>query len=231
MIFKLVQKEAFPTEFVALTGKKELSSKASVAQLRPFIDDNGIMRARGRLSKADFVFDTNHPFLLPSKHRKLQLVMLKSHLDNCHQGVESMRHELQQQFWILGLRNALRSIKSPCVLCRKYSANVQVPLMADIPRERVEKVDFPINVSFVMRKTREAPIKTTTIPKLELQAALHASRIKASFLEDHDIAIDRVHMWSDSTTVIQWLNAFDKKRLIFVANRIEEIMENTKLGV
>ena len=88
-----------------------------------------------------------------------------------------------------------------------------------------------INVSFVMRKTREAPIKTTTIPKLELQAALHASRIKASFLEDHDITIDRVHMWSDSTTVIQWLNAFDKKQLIFVANRIEEIMENTKLGV
>ena len=60
-----------------------------------------------------------------------------------------------------------------------------------------------------MGKTRVAPIKTTTIFKLELQAALHASRIKVLILEEHDISIDRVYMWSDSTTV-QWLNAFDK---------------------
>ena len=54
-----------------------------------------------------------------------------------------MRHEMQQKFWILGLRNALRNIKIRCVPCRKYSAVVQAPIMADLPRERVEKVDFP----------------------------------------------------------------------------------------
>ena len=81
-----------------------------------------------------------------------------------------------------------------------------------------------------MGKTRVAPIKTTTMPKLELQAALHASRLKMLILEEHDISIDRVYMWSDSTTV-QWLNAFDKKQQIFVANRIGEILEKkTKLG-
>ena len=74
---------------------------------------------------------------------------------------------------------------------------------------RFESDDI-INVSFVMGKTRVAPIKTTTIPNLELQAALHASRIKVSILEELDITSDRFHMWSDSTTVIQWLNAFDK---------------------
>ena len=37
-------------------------------------------------------------------------------------------------------------------------------------------------------------------------------------------------MWSDSTTV-QWLNAFDKKQQIILANRIGEILEKkTKLG-
>ena len=116
MIFKLVQKEAFPTEYAALTERKELSSKSSIAQLCPFIDDNGIMRARGRLSKADFEFDTKHPVLLPSKHLTMQLMMLKCHLENYHQGVESMRHELQQRFWILGLGNALRSLKAAALL-------------------------------------------------------------------------------------------------------------------
>ena len=39
MIFKLVEKK---------TERKELSSKPSIAQLCPIIDDNGLMGARGR---------------------------------------------------------------------------------------------------------------------------------------------------------------------------------------
>ena len=47
-----------------------------------------------------------------------------------------------------------------------------------------------ISVFFVMGKTLVAPIKTTTIPKLEFQAAFHAFRIKALIHEEHDITID-----------------------------------------
>ena len=78
--------------------------------------------------------------------------------------------------------------------------------------------------------SRVAPIKTTTIPKLELQAVLHASRITISFIEEHYFTMNQVFLWSDSSTVMQWLNAFEKKQQIFVANRIGEILENTKLG-
>ena len=92
------------------------------------------------------------------------------------------------------------------------------------------EIDSKVKVSFVMGKTRVATVKTTTIPKLELQAALHASRIKVSIIEEHDFTINQVFMWSDSLNVIQWLNAFEKKQQIFVANRIGEILENTKLG-
>ena len=75
-----------------------------------------------------------------------------------------------------------------------------------------------------------APIRNTTFPKLELQAAFHESRIKVSIIEEHDFTIDQFSMWSDSSTVIQWLNAFENKQQIFVANRIGEILEKTKLG-
>ena len=81
-----------------------------------------------------------------------------------------------------------------------------------------------------MGKTRVAPIQTTTIPKLELQAALHASRMKVSIIEEHDFTINQVFMWSESSTVIKWLKAFEKKQQVFVANRIGEILENTELG-
>ena len=94
MIIKLVQTEAFPTENEALTEKEELSSKSGIAQL--FINDNGLMRARGRLSKAVFEFDTKPTILLPSKHNKKQLRLMKYLLDNYHQCVESIRHKLHQ---------------------------------------------------------------------------------------------------------------------------------------
>ena len=93
--FKLIQKESFTTEYGTLVNGKEFSSKSNIAQLCPYLDDQGIMRSRGRLSKADFEFDTKHPFLLPSKHSPTRIMMLKCHLDNYHQGVESMRHGLQ----------------------------------------------------------------------------------------------------------------------------------------
>ena len=116
-------------------------------------------------------------------------------------------------------------------------SNVQLHVFADasemglcvVAYLRFE-VDDEVKVSFVMGKTRVAPIKTTTIPKLELQAALHASRIKVSIIEEHDFTINQVFMWSDSSTVIECLNAFEKKQQFFVANRIGEILENTKLG-
>ena len=94
VIIKMVQTEAFPTEIEALTEKEELSSKSGIAQL--FINDNGLMRARGRLSKAVFEFDTKPTILLPSKHHKMQLRLMKDLLDNYHQCVESIRHKLHQ---------------------------------------------------------------------------------------------------------------------------------------
>ena len=114
-------------------------------------------------------------------------------------------------------------------------SNVQLHVFADASEMGlcvVAYLRFEIDgkVSFEMGKTRVAPIKTTTIPKLELEAALHASRIKISIVEEHDFTINQVFMWSDSSTVIQWLNAFERKQQIFVTNRIGEILENTKLG-
>ena len=40
--------------------------------------------------------------------------------------------------WILGIRDALRSIKNKCVTCRKGRAQTIAPVMADLPKERLE---------------------------------------------------------------------------------------------
>ena len=48
-----------------------------------------------------------------------------------------MRNIVQQKMWILGIRNALRSIKNKCVTCRKGRAQRMAPVMADLPEERL----------------------------------------------------------------------------------------------
>ena len=71
-----------------------------------------------------------------------------------------------------------------------------------------------------------APMKCLTVPELELQATLLATRLKAEIKKTLKIPLSRVFMWTDSTTVLQWLGSLDKQP-IFVANRVSEILQST----
>ena len=68
-------------------------------------------------------------------------------------------------------------------------------------------------------------MKALSIPKLELQAALLATRLKEEVLKALTIPVSSTFMWIDSTTVLQWLNSGSKQPM-FVANRIGEILES-----
>ena len=82
------------------------------------------------------------------------------------------------------------------------------------------------DLAFVFGKARVAPMKALTIPKLELQAALLAARLKDEVQKALTLTVERTLMWTDSTTVLQWLHSIDKQP-VFVANRVAEILELT----
>ena len=83
-------------------------------------------------------------------------------------------------------------------------------------------------LAFVFGKARVAPMKALTIPKLELQAALLAARLKDEIQQALTVPVDRTFMWTDSTTVLQWLHSIDKKP-VFVASRVAEYSSYEKL--
>ena len=58
-------------------------------------------------------------------------------------------------------------------------------------------------IAFVLEKARVAPMKCLTVPKLELQAALLATRLEVDITKALTIPLSRVFMWTDSTTVLQ----------------------------
>ena len=84
-------------------------------------------------------------------------------------------------------------------------------------------------VTFAIGKCRVAPIKNMTVAKLEMPAAVFGVRLRELILEEHDIEVDRIVHWTDSTTVLQWLHVSNNKQPVFVANRVAEILENSTI--
>ena len=98
-----------------------LYSKSKLIGLLPFLDSDGIMYAKGRLRKADMEYQTTHPIILHSQHWAVRLFLETMHKTWHQEGVEGLRSVVQKQFWILGLRNALRSVKHDCVQYKKLA--------------------------------------------------------------------------------------------------------------
>ncbi|XP_065076520.1 uncharacterized protein LOC135700058 [Ochlerotatus camptorhynchus] len=68
-----------------------------------------------------------------------------------------------------------------------------------------------VECALVAAKTRVAPIKYTSIPRLELQAAVLGCRLAASVTQNLTMKISKRTFWTDSRNVLCWLRA-DHKR-------------------
>ncbi|XP_017483567.1 PREDICTED: uncharacterized protein LOC108372407 [Rhagoletis zephyria] len=84
-----------------------------------------------------------------------------------------------------------------------------------------------VEVAFISAKTKCAPMKSLTVPRLELQAAVLGTRLMSCVREEHSLDIDDCIIWSDSKTVIQWLRSEHRRYKPFVQHRIAEILAPT----
>ena len=112
-------------------------------------------------------------------------------------------------------------------------SNLRLHIFTDASEEAMCIVAYlqdeaTLKLTYVIGKCRVAPIRHMTIPKLELQAAVYGVRLRKQILNKHDVKIDRIYHWTDSSTVLQWLQAAHKKQ-VFVANRAAEILENSSM--
>ncbi|XP_075248374.1 uncharacterized protein LOC142341333 [Convolutriloba macropyga] len=84
-------------------------------------------------------------------------------------------------------------------------------------------------VMFYYLKCRVAPTRHTTILKLRHQAAVYGVRLRRQILREHDVNLDKIYHWTDSSTVLLWLQSAHKKQHVFVANKAAEILENSSM--
>ena len=109
-----------------------------LAKFLPFSDERGLVRIKGRIRHANLSFKQRPSILLSTKHEMLDLMLRDLHQEHNHEGVENVKSVIEQKKWILGLRNALRTIKSQYVFCHKLRAQTKVPFLAVLPREKLD---------------------------------------------------------------------------------------------
>ena len=136
-IFRLLQREQYAEEMKSLKAEKDILKNSKILQFSPFIDQQVFIRAQGRIGKSQLNFETKHPILLHWKHHVVELFLQKEHKSSHHEGTKHVRNIVQQKFWILGIRNALRSIENKCIRCRNGRAQTKAPVMADLPEEQL----------------------------------------------------------------------------------------------
>ena len=143
IIFRFVQNESFPNVSKSIANSKEISKTLYTAKLSPIIKKDGKIRVKVRLKHSNLDYNAKHPILFTAKHPVVQFLLEKAHRDKLHERTEFVRNILQQEYWIIGLRNALRKIKWRCVKCGHRNANpIHLP-MADLPRERPDEHVLP----------------------------------------------------------------------------------------
>ena len=72
----------------------------------------------------------------------------------------------------------------------------------------------------MIAKSRLTPLKTISIPRLELSAATVSIRLDRMMRKELQLPIDASYFWTDSTTVLKYINNEDKRFHTFVANRV-----------
>ena len=87
--------------------------------------------------------------------------------------------------------------------------------------------DESVSTNIVAAKTRVAPSKALSIPRLELMAAVIGVRLSSKIASVMDLKMDQAVLWSDSVNVLWWVRGRSREFKPFVANRVGEIQSST----
>ncbi|XP_037388700.1 uncharacterized protein LOC119262023 [Pygocentrus nattereri] len=192
---------------------------------------------RGVLSTVASVYDPLGfiaPFVLLGKQVLQQMCREKIGWDN--ELPESLRP--QWESWIRDLPKLSELEIKRCYLpstfhnIKRYElhrfSDASISGYGECTYLRVISESDEVHCSLVMGKSRVTPSKVTTIPRLELTAAVVAVRTSDMLRNELEIQDLQEYFWTDSTVVLGYINNDARRFQVFVSNRIQRIKTSTK---
>ncbi|XP_058449200.1 uncharacterized protein LOC131429170 [Malaya genurostris] len=84
--------------------------------------------------------------------------------------------------------------------------------------------DGTVRCALVAAKTKVAPLKPLSIPRLELQAGLIGVRLMDNICAVLDLPLEKRYVWTDSRTILSWIKSDSRRYHSFVGFRVGEIL-------
>jgi hypothetical protein len=138
LVIRQAQWDSFCKELTALKGGRSIERSSKLNRLSPFLDDQDVLRAAGRINAASGVsMDTKQPVILDGRHQVSRLIARHYHIQAAHGHQEAVVNELKQKYWLIKLRPTVKHVTSKCMLCRLRRAKPQIPRMGDLPPARM----------------------------------------------------------------------------------------------
>jgi len=88
-------------------------------------------------------------------------------------------------------------------------------------------VEDKVHCSLVIGKSRVAPLKQTTVPRLELAAATVSAKTSEFLCQELSYVDIKEHFWTDSKIVLGYVNNEGKRFHVYVANHVQQIQDVT----
>ncbi|XP_058819112.1 uncharacterized protein LOC131681975 isoform X2 [Topomyia yanbarensis] len=89
-------------------------------------------------------------------------------------------------------------------------------------------INREVRVALVMARSKVAPLKYQSIPRMELQAALLGARMMHTVSNNHTLPIREKYVHTDSEVVLAWIRSQHRNYKQFVAYRVGEILSLTE---
>ena len=194
---------------------------------------------RGILSVVSSVYDPLGficPAILPAKQLMQELCKLKIGWD-----VEiSGAHLRMWQQWIADLPKLEHLTVDRCYKPPDFGTvkSTQLHHFSDASLKGYGTVSYlrsenevgDVHCAIVIAKARVAPVKQVTVPRLELNAATVAVRVNSMIQRELEIPVDKTVFWTDSMTVLRYINNESARFKTFVANRVEVIHDGSHVS-
>lgn len=93
---------------------------------------------------------------------------------------------------------------------------------------RTELLDGTVQVNLLTSKTKIAPLKVISIPRLELCAATLTASLLVKVRDALNLPNASVHAWTDSAICLAWISTQPFRLKTFVANRVSQIQSHVE---